>query len=415
MRLFLSVLESSANIHAKEVIRQLLCLRDSSSSKPCGLEAAPLEIVGVFDRALFGEFVAQGVLLNPLYHPRDFSIMGFSDVAVKIPFLLRAQRLLAKSAIGASVIMLMDSSSFHIRLSKRIRSLQEAGHSGGVIAPIYYYILPQLWAWKSYRAKSLERYCDTLLGILPFEAECYSKQAREGGQFVYVGHPLLDELESSLLDSRVDSRANATTTSHKPACIVFMPGSRRGEIKRIFPTFYQVAKQLPNAKKLLVIPSTFAQDSSDLASLRTIYEISPCTKGALQDFTLCFDTRSALMQADFAFICSGTATLEAALLGVPFVLAYKSAWLDYYIARCFVHLRYIGLANIFYNALCGEKPGCGSSRIHQELIQGAMSVENLLQAYHQVRVQDFIDNAYKLRAYLKHGSARNVAARLLGH
>ena len=249
-----------------------------------------------------------------------------------------------------------------------------------------------------------------MLGILPFEAEYYSKQARESGQLVYVGHPLLDELESSLLDSRAEM--GASSQSHTPY-IAFMPGSRRGEIRRIFPTFYDVAKQLPSAKKLLVVPSTFAQDSSDMAHLQAIYESDPSTKGALQEFTLCFETRSALMQADFAFICSGTATLEAALLGTPFVLGYKAAWLDYYIARCFVHLRYIGLANIFYNALCGEKPGCGSSTIHQELVQGSMSVENLLRAYHQAHAQDFIDSAYKLRAYLQHGSARNVARILL--
>lgn len=403
MRLFLSALESSANIHAREVVRELLTLLDLESKLD---SKATLEIVGVFDRALFGEFVAQGVLLNPLYHPKDFSIMGFSDVAVKIPFLWRAQRELATIALRADVIMLMDSSSFHIRLSKRIRAMQPPNKR----ATIYYYILPQLFAWKSWRAKILERYCDTLLGILPFETEYYSKQARESGQLVYVGHPLLDELESSLLDSRAEM--GASSQSHTP-CIAFMPGSRRGEIKRIFPTFYAVAKQLPNAKKLLVVPSTFAQDSSDMAHLQAIYESDPSTKGALQDFTLCFETRSALMQADFAFICSGTATLEAALLGTPFVLGYKAAWLDYYIARCFVHLRYIGLANIFYNALCGEKPGCGSSTIHQELVQGSMSVENLLRAYHQAHAQDFIDNAYKLRAYLQHGSARNVARILL--
>ena len=402
MRLFLSALEPSANIHAKEVVRELLGLLESTLDSK-----ATLEIVGVFDPSLFAELSHRGAIrLAPHYHPRDFSIMGFSDVAVKLPFLWRAQRELAAIALGANAIMLMDSSSFHIRLSKRIRSMQPPSKR----ATIYYYILPQLFAWKSWRAKILERYCDRLLGILPFEAEYYSKQARESGQLVYVGHPLLDALESSLLDSRAE--IGASVRSHTP-CIAFMPGSRRGEIRRIFPTFYAVAKQLPSAKKLLVIPSTFAQDSSDMAHLQAIYESDPSTKGALQDFTLCFDTRSALMQADFAFICSGTATLEAALLGTPFVLGYKAAWLDYAIARCFVHLRYIGLANIFYNALCGEKPGCGSSTIHQELVQGSMSVENLLQAYRQAQAQDFIDSAYKLRAYLKHGSARNVAKILL--
>lgn len=408
MRLFLSALESSANIHAREVVRELLALLDPESKLD---SRATLEISGVFDPSLLTELHQGAIKLAPSYHPRDFSIMGFSDVAVKLPFLWRAQRELAAVALEADVIMLMDSSSFHIRLSKRIRAMQPPNKR----AKIYYYILPQLWAWKSYRAKILERYCDKLLGILPFEAEYYSKQARESGQLVYVGHPLLDELESSLLDSRVKAKATPASSQSLKPCIVFMPGSRRGEIRRIFPTFYAVAKLLPNAKKLLVIPSTFAQDSSDMAHLQAIYETDSSTKGALQDFTLCFDTRSALMQADFAFICSGTATLEAALLGVPFVLGYRAAWLDYYIARCFVHLRYIGLANIFYNALCGEKPGCGSSTIHQELIQGSMSVENLLRAYHQSHAQDFTENAYKLRAYLKHGSARNVAALLAEH
>ncbi|ETD27472.1 lipid-A-disaccharide synthase [Helicobacter canis] len=408
MRLFLSALESSANIHAREVVRELLALLDPESKLD---SRTTLEISGVFDPSLLTELHQGAIKLAPSYHPRDFSIMGFSDVAVKLPFLWRAQRELAEVALEADVIMLMDSSSFHIRLSKRIRAMQPPNKR----AKIYYYILPQLWAWKSYRAKILERYCDRLLGILPFEAEYYSKQARESGQLVYVGHPLLDELESSLLDSRVKSKATPASSQSLKPCIVFMPGSRRGEIRRIFPTFYAVARELPNAKKLLVIPSTFAQDSSDMAHLQAIYETDSSTKGALQDFTLCFDTRSALMQADFAFICSGTATLEAALLGVPFVLGYRAAWLDYYIARCFVHLRYIGLANIFYNALCGEKPGCGSSTIHQELIQGSMSVENLLRAYHQSHAQDFTENAYKLRTYLKHGSARNVAALLAEH
>lgn len=406
MRLFLSALEPSANIHAREVVRELLTLLESKLDSK-----ATLEIVGVFDPSLLAELHQGAIKLAPHYHPRDFSIMGFSDVAVKLPFLWRAQRELAAVALEADVIVLMDSSSFHIRLSKRIRAMQSPNKR----AKIYYYILPQLWAWKSYRAKILERYCDRLLGILPFEAEYYSKQARESGQLVYVGHPLLDELESSLLDSRAKAKATPTSSQSLKPCIIFMPGSRRGEIRRIFPTFYAVAKQLPNAKKLLVIPSTFAQDSSDMAHLQAIYESDPSTKGALQDFALCFETRSALMQADFAFICSGTATLEAALLGTPFVLGYKAAWLDYAIARCFVHLRYIGLANIFYNALCGEKPGCGSSAIHQELVQGSMSVENLLRAYRQHHAQDFTKNAYKLRAYLKHGSARNVAARLFEH
>lgn len=479
MKLFLSALEPSSNLHAKEVIAALLrpesnpkgtesspkldssrqdfadfntpeksrapqtlqtsqalqkSQKSGESSAPMSISANSLELIGVFDRELLGEFEALGVRLSPTFSPREFSIMGFSDVARALPFLLRAQRILATLAPQADRILLMDSSSFHIRLAKRIK--RAAPH-----AKIHYYILPQLWAWKPWRAKELERYCDRLLGILPFEASCYSQHARDSRQFVYVGHPLLDELDVSLLDSRakaLETHQENHQEKHQQQCeekcIVFMPGSRRSEIRRIFPVFVQVARALPNAKKLLVIPKAYQPSEREsiitessatgsatldslapesLATLRGLYELSPQTQGALGEFELCFDTSAALARADFGFICSGTATLEAALLGVPFVLAYRTGWLDFMIARAFVRLRVIGLANIFYQALCGERAGQGESLMHAELIQEQMSVENLLEAYARADERACVEYAYKLRGFLRHPSAHNVARILL--
>lgn len=446
MKLFLSALEPSSNLHAKEVVAHLIRLLhpfqpmlqtrvnptpestsaqnlaqgfvlDSAAHTSSVANLATLELTGVFDCALFAEFEPYGVRLCPIFSPRDFSIMGFSDVVRRLPFLLRAQHRLAGIALESSQILLMDSSSFHIRLAKRIKSLSPT-------ARICYYILPQLWAWKSWRAKALERYCDKLLGILPFEAACYSQRARESEQFVYVGHPLLDELppldsvptspnpDSSPESNTKETQLPESTPSPKQSCIVFMPGSRRAEIKRIFPTFYEVAKQLPNTRKLLVIPKAW-QSIWQEENLCALYECGAQMRGALAEFELCFDTHSALKQADFGFICSGTATLEAALLGTPFVLAYKAAWLDYVIARCFVHLRVIGLANIFYQALCKERAGYGSASMHEELIQSAMNTTNLLQAYKRANEREFRDNAKALRAYLQTPSAQNVARILL--
>ena len=471
-----------------------------------------IEIIGVFDapmlaslnlsraqiakdkqdllakKAMLESAQKSGIIALATFAPKDFSVMGFSAILRKISFFYRAQARLLSLALSADKVMLMDSSSFHIRLARKIRHAQESQSKNArknqtrnkqaqnkqmgenpKKAQIIYYILPQLWAWKPWRAKEMERYCDKLLAILPFELEWYSERARQSGQIAYVGHPLLDELDFSTIDKRVQNltktsaldssksamlsitqnlatRENPAThqnlaqnlnqtiaqttqnpnadtappsqnvspqSQHCPAppskntaqppCIIFMPGSRRGEIARIFPIFCEVAENLKHARKILVIPSIFAREN-----LKDIYE-NQNTAGALEKFELCFDTKSALEMADFGFICSGTATLEAALMGVPFVLGYKSSPLDYFIAKRLVSLRYIGLANIFYNALNGEKAGRGDSQMHQELIQEKMSAQNLLDAYHNANALESHANARKLRAYLKHGSALNVA------
>ena len=451
------------------------------------IDSSIIEIIGVFDapmlaslnlsrvqiakdkqdllakKAMLESAQKSGIIALATFSPKDFSVMGFSAILRKIPFFYRAQARLLSLALSADKVMLMDSSSFHIRLARKIRHTQESQAKSArnkqmgenpKKAQIIYYILPQLWAWKPWRAKEMERYCDKLLAILPFELEWYSERARQSGQIEYVGHPLLDELDFSTIDKRAQNLAktsaldsdksamlsvmqnlatrenpathqnpaqnlsqtiaqttqnlNANTAPQsqntaQPPYIIFMPGSRRGEIARIFPIFCEVAENLKHARKILVIPSIFAREN-----LKDIYE-NQNTAGALEKFELCFDTKSALEMADFGFICSGTATLEAALMGVPFVLGYKSSPLDYFIAKRLVSLRYIGLANIFYNALNGEKAGCGDSQMHQELIQEKMSAQNLLDAYHNANALESHANARKLRAYLKHGSALNVA------
>ncbi|MGX2971440.1 lipid-A-disaccharide synthase [Helicobacter sp. T3_23-1059] len=416
------------------------------------------------------DFIKKHLSFKPLFFSQDFAIMGFVDVAKKIVFILQAQSQLLQIAKDADKILFLDSSSFHIPLAKKIKS-------SGIKTPIYYYILPQVWAWKKWRVKVLERVFDRLLAILPFEVGYYSIKARESKKICFVGHPLLDELDFSAIKQRESQQKEAKSmqdfaqkqglmqkvakyhkdTTHSNAQsntmrIVFMPGSRVGEIARIFPTFREVAnaleskmlkssnvfdtafcitkskkstnfanatnatnhaktstKSTQNPKqnlkkdfiKILVVPAFFGDKSRE--ELELIY-------GDLSGFELSFDTQDSLKKAHFAFICSGTATLEAALLGIPFVLCYKAARLDYLIARTFVKLRYIGLANIFYNALCGEEAGRGESKMHQELIQGDMTTKNLLNAFEceLERAKDghFITSAKKLWKYL---SAKNIS------
>ena len=134
---------------------------------------------------------------------------------------------------------------------------------------------------------------------------------------------------------------------------------------------------------------------------------------SVEEFALSFDSTQALRACKFAFICSGTATLQAALLGAPFVLAYTMRKVEYHIAKAFVGLNVVGLANILYQGACGESAGRGEQRLHTELIQDELSVENLLDSYKHFDYQTYARNAKKLRAYLGYGSSRNVATVLL--
>lgn len=479
MKLLLSALEPSSNIHAQKVIKEIInkIIKESTKSKPKDLPK--IQIIGIFDKNLeqqilqelsqdfkqeqaiqnlessqsanskdtiANDFISNHLSFTPLFFSQDFSIMGFVDVAKKLPFILKAQKAMLHAAKEVDKILFLDSSSFHIPLAAKIKS-------SGIKAPIYYYILPQVWAWKPWRSKKLEALFDKLLAILPFELSYYSLEARQGQKIEFVGHPLLDELDFAILESRQSMQTqppqdkNSQTqnfqdkspqnqnlqnsTKNITKHIVFMPGSRRGEIARIFPTFREVARLLGQKNictKTLVVPTFFASKSPK--ELESIY-------GDLSGFELSFDTQKSLKEADFAFICSGTATLEAALLGTPFVLCYKAATLDYLIARAFVGLRYIGLANIFYNALCGESAGRGESKMHEELIQGDMSVDNLLNVYNseleRAKSGHFIKCAKELWEYLSaqntedknhknkdkiphkkyYGSAQNVANMLL--
>ncbi|CRF41731.1 lipid-A-disaccharide synthase [Helicobacter ailurogastricus] len=347
MKILVSALEVSSNIH---------------------LKALRLHLPGVEWLGVYEPINPQD---KPLLSPKNFSVMGFKEVFGRLFFFYKALKAMAHLAKDADLVLLMDSSSFNIPLAKRIKK----AHPN---KPVLYYILPQVWAWKAYRAPIIERHCDKLAAILPFELSYYKDKAR------FVGHPLLDEIKHQ--KTKVGGES-----------VVFMPGSRKQEIERIFPIFVQVAQKI-GGKRVLVVPSSFqGQD------LNALYGKD------LKLFEVSFDAHKSLYEASFAFICSGTATLEAALIGTPFVLAYKARPLDFFIAKNLVHLTCIGLANIFYNALHNESPGRGQTMLHPEIIQDDFNATRLLHFYNTLDREKFLQESQKIRAYLQHGSAQVVA------
>lgn len=341
MKLLVSALEPSANLHLEPLLQAV----DS------------YEIYGIFDER-FGK---------PYLPSRAFSIMGFVDALPKIRKAKKAIKVMSRMSLFVDKVILIDSPAFNLPLAKAIRALNPT-------IEIIYYILPQVWAWKPHRVAHIEKYCTVLASILPFEQQFYTKAT-------YVGHPLLDEIP--LFKLQADTHG----------AIAFLPGSRRSEIERLMPIYKEVASKIEGKEKLLVIPAHL--DDDEIAKMY----------GYVGEFTLCRNTYEAFSKSEFAFVCSGTATLEAALVGVPFVLAYKAKAFDYWIGRKFVKLKYVGLANLLFDF-------AHMDALHEEFLQEDVTVENLLGAYEKTDKEAFVNHAKKLRSMLEHG-AREAMVKII--
>jgi lipid-A-disaccharide synthase len=345
VKLLVSALEPSSNLHLKEVLKH----------------TKDVELLGIFDASI------DNASVKPLYDISQIAVMGIVDALKKIRWAYKAMDEMVKLAKDAEKILLMDSSAFNLPLAKRLKTAYPDKE-------IIYYILPQIWASRPKRAKKLEQYCDKLLGILPFEVDYYPQ-----GKAQYVGHPLLDEIDVHRIEEETKG------------CIAFMPGSRKSEIIRLMPIFLELRRKLPkNVRPLLVIPASFGRD-----------KIAKLYLGN-REFEVVRDTHEALRRSEFAFICSGTATLEAALIGVPFTLAYIAKKVDFFIGTKILGIKQVGLANIiltYYN----------NTTLHSELLQEEVTVDNLFKEYYNTDRQIFAQKAEELKTYLSHGSSENVA------
>ena len=341
MKLLVSALEPSSNLHLKEVLKH----------------TKDVELIGVFDKSLG----------TPLHDISEMAIMGVVDAIIKIRWFFKVADELVTLAKDADKILLMDSSGFNLPLAKKLKEKYPNKE-------IIYYILPQVWASRPKRVEKLEKYCDKLLGILPFEVNYYPQ-----GKAQYVGHPLLDEINIHRNETEIKN------------VIAFMPGSRASEIKRLMPIFLELRRKLGNdIRPLLVIPPSFSRN-----------KIAKLYRGN-REFEVLRDTHEALRRSEFAFICSGTATLEAALIGVPFTLAYIAKKIDFFIGTKILGIKQVGLANIILS-------NYNDTTLHNEILQENVTVDNLLQEYYNTDRKIFAKKAEELKAYLSHGSSENVA------
>jgi len=304
MKLYLVAGEASGDARGAELMRSLRTRRDGIEFRGFGgpqmaaLEGAVRDWIG---RA---------------------AVIGIIDVVKNYPY-FRRQFAAALGEIARErpdAVVLIDYPGFNLRLAA---ALKKAGTKAKVID----YISPQVWAWNRGRIPGMARILDLMICIFPFEKPLYEQS---GLKTMFVGHPMLD----SLAEKRIEA-------GREENLLGLFPGSREREVKKIFPVMLEAARLLGQTRPALRIEAAAAS----VEMRERMQEIARRHPGVRCELTV--KTSHELMRrATAGMVASGTATLEAAYFGLPFVLLYKAAWLTFLIGRRLVKVKWLGMPNI---------------------------------------------------------------------
>ena len=288
--------------------------------------------------------------LERVVRSEDVAVMGLTEVVLHLPRIWREYRKLIKAIRDRrpSVAVLIDFPEVHFRLAKELHRL-------GI--PVVYFVSPQLWAWKKHRIKLVRKYIDRMLVIFPFEEPFY----RENGvEAEFVGHPLAD-----LPLPAIHRGQFAGEYGLDPAMtwIALLPGSRPREIRDHLPEMLKAAKALPEEIQFLIPLAPTLNAAQRAQVLRLVDE-----HGGGLAIWLVEDARAALFHARASVVASGTATVQAALIGNPFVVVYRVSPLTYAIAKRVVKVPHVAMANLI-----------AGKRVVPELIQSDFTAANIIQ------------------------------------
>jgi lipid-A-disaccharide synthase len=255
----------------------------------------------------------------------DAAVLGLWEVLRKYGYFRKQfrQTLDEIQESKPDAVVLIDYPGFNLRLARALRR-QSRRHK------TIYYISPQVWAWNRGRIKKMARFIDLVLCIFPFEADLYTAS---GLRAVFVGHPMIERLETQKIDTHRD-----------PNLIGLFPGSRSRELRKIFPVMMEAARRLLQLNPTLRFQVAAA--SEELA--REMDEMMrPERLAGRESLEIAVGQTAAIMQRAFVgIVASGSATLEAAYFGMPFVLIYKVAWPTYVAARLVVKVDFLGMPNL---------------------------------------------------------------------
>ncbi|MBO7415876.1 MAG: lipid-A-disaccharide synthase [Bacteroidaceae bacterium] len=368
MKYYIVAGEASGDLHASNLMESIR-KRDPEASFRC-----------------FGGEMMQAAGGTLVKHYRELAYMGVWPVITHIGTIIRGARLCFRDLSGwnPDAVILVDYPGFNLSLARKVHSRLHI--------PVWYYISPKIWAWKSYRIRNIRRDVDELFSILPFEVEYFG---RLGYPVRYVGNPTVDEV-SAYLDSHGEP---SLFKGEERKVVAVLAGSRRQEVSRNLPVMLKAVEGLENIRVVLAcapsIPAGFYED------MVRGYDVE-CVYG---------DTYGVLRSAYAALVTSGTATLETALFGVPQVVCYgmplkRIAGL---IRRLFLKTDYVSLVNLI-----------SGYEVVPELVADSFSLRNVRERFYPL-LSDTPERRAQLDGYSRMkgmlgpaGAPEHAAAQMAG-
>ena len=371
-KILISCGEASGDLYASELLKELKRLEPTCEA--FGLCGERTEAAGA----------------TPIVRLEEISVIGLVEVVSKLPALLSAMRRLTAAAFSRrpDVAVLIDFSGFNLRLAKRLEAL-------GI--PIVYYVSPQVWAWRRRRVRTIRKLVDEMLVILPFEKSFYEK---EGVSVRYVGHPLVDLVSAS--EAREAFCRRLSLDAARPIVAV-LPGSRRSEIELHVPILRDSIEALGRKQpelQFVVSRAPTVPTAALVERLGPAIDRVRLMNGGVHD---------GLAHAAVAIVASGTAPVEAALLGTPMVIVYRVSRASYLLGKPFVDLPFYSMVNLI-----------AERELVPELMQDTMTPANIVEQVMGL-MQD--DRAASMRAGLLDmkqrlgggGASRRAAEAVLSH
>ena len=347
-KLYIIAGEASGDLHGANLIKAMLKEDPSLEIRAWGgdkMEAAGAEIVK---------------------HYRDLAFMGFTEVLLNLKTIMRNLKFCKEdiAAFNPDALILIDYPGFNMRIASWAHEKN---------FKVLYYISPQIWAWKRKRVYKLKKTVDKMFVILPFEKDFYKKYDMD---VEFVGHPLMDEIDEFKKQARSLEKFKADNKLNEKEIIAVVPGSRKQEISKILPEMLSLIPRFPNYQ--FVIAAAPSIDDSFYLSFIKNHEVSIIRS---QTYPLYY-------HASAGMVASGTATLEAAIFGLPEVVCYKGSPISIMIARSVIKVKYISLVNLIMD-----------EEMLKELIQNDLNTEEL-----EKQMSLLLDPSY--RADLEKGYTR---------
>lgn len=362
--------EASGDLHGANLVREILRLDPD---------------IGFFG---IGGDLMKDAGVNISHHVRDMAVVGFFEVINKFPLIRRAMRDMEDllNSVKPDAVILIDYPGFNLRLARRAKAL-------GI--KVIYYISPQIWAWHKSRMDTIKEVVDKMLVVFPFEVPIYKTA---GVDVEFVGHPLMDAVPLSMVR---DSVRTGLGFESFDTVIGILPGSRKREVESLLPEMLKASKLL--AKKIsnlkLAIPVAPTLDPGYIEDMVRGMDLDVRVfKGRAYD---------VMAASDVILIASGTATLEAAIVGTPMVITYRVSPVTYWLGKMLVNIEFIGLPNIV-----------AGKGIIPELIQGdataaRMADETLKMLSNKEYLEDIKNGLKRVRQALGGPGASGRAAERL--